>query len=294
MKKLTFILGYLGSGKTTFLKKYLLNFKNEKLALVVNDFGVENLDKKLLEECQGIVHGIENGSIFCACKSHEFLASLENLAETDVERVIVECSGLASPLSLMKILGFANAKCENQYQLEGVICTLDAVTFEKYVTLFPILKNQIVASDVIYITKEDLVGKEDILRIESLLSAFGVVSKIFHLEKDTPVIYEKISHVEKPSFNQVIDIGIQKCQIALSEDVTLEEINIFSKNVARFCHRIKGSVDIDGGIYFEYHQGAIEVQKIKNAKNILFLLSIGGKNLKSEARNFLAPSMSII
>ena len=50
MVKVHLILGFLGAGKTTFLKAVLNTeaLQNEKVLLIVNDYGPENYDDALL------------------------------------------------------------------------------------------------------------------------------------------------------------------------------------------------------------------------------------------------------
>ena len=55
MIKIDLITGFLGSGKTTFIKKYAkyLIGKGEKIGILENDFGAVNVDMMLLQELQG-------------------------------------------------------------------------------------------------------------------------------------------------------------------------------------------------------------------------------------------------
>ena len=52
MIKIDLITGFLGSGKTTFIKKYIkyLSGQNQKIAVIENDYGAVNIDRMLLED----------------------------------------------------------------------------------------------------------------------------------------------------------------------------------------------------------------------------------------------------
>ena len=50
MSRLYLITGFLGSGKSTFLKNFIRLFPGEKMQLIINEFGREGIDGMLLEE----------------------------------------------------------------------------------------------------------------------------------------------------------------------------------------------------------------------------------------------------
>ena len=55
MVKIDLITGFLGSGKTTFLKKYAkrLMEQGQNIGILENDFGAVNVDMMLLQELEG-------------------------------------------------------------------------------------------------------------------------------------------------------------------------------------------------------------------------------------------------
>ena len=82
MTKLYLITGFLGAGKTTFLQKFTGLFPNQKIALVINEFGAEGVDGALLQDLTKIqLTEINNGSIFCACKLEQFEDAVRDIME---------------------------------------------------------------------------------------------------------------------------------------------------------------------------------------------------------------------
>ena len=81
MTKLYLITGFLGAGKTTFLQKFTGLFPNQKIALVINEFGAEGVDGTLLQDLSVQLTEINNGSIFCACKLEQFEDAVRNIME---------------------------------------------------------------------------------------------------------------------------------------------------------------------------------------------------------------------
>ena len=55
MVKIDLITGFLGAGKTTFLKKYAeyLIAKGQNIGILENDFGAVNVDMMLLQDLMG-------------------------------------------------------------------------------------------------------------------------------------------------------------------------------------------------------------------------------------------------
>ena len=99
MIRVNFILGFLGAGKTTFIKSLLHKgvLGNEQIALVVNDYGPENYDSDLLRETGTEIVEITNGCLCCS-NQHDFHGILQDLSQRkDIDRIIIEPSGLFMP-----------------------------------------------------------------------------------------------------------------------------------------------------------------------------------------------------
>ena len=98
-KPITLIGGYLGAGKTTFINRLLNSGGLPSLtAVLVNDFGDINVDEQLIrsgsksDQVIGLAHG-------CVCCSiaDDLTSALEVLKSSAIERVLLECSGVAEP-----------------------------------------------------------------------------------------------------------------------------------------------------------------------------------------------------
>ena len=105
----TVVTGFLGSGKTTLLR-HLLKEGNQRLAVVVNEFGTIGLDGDLLKSCgfcpeneldQRIVE-LNNGCLCCTVQE-DFLPAMEALLSrlNKLDGIIIETSGLALPKPLL-------------------------------------------------------------------------------------------------------------------------------------------------------------------------------------------------
>ena len=105
------VSGFLGSGKTTFLR-YLLKESNKKFGLIINEFGDVGIDGDLIKSCdkcdeseEDCVIELNNGCLCCTVQD-DFVPSIKALQEFDppIESIIIETSGLALPIPLIQDL----------------------------------------------------------------------------------------------------------------------------------------------------------------------------------------------
>ena len=163
MSKLYLVTGFLGAGKTTFLKNFIRSFENQRLHIIVNEYGKEGIDGKLLREVGTVLDEINNGSIFCSCRLDKFQEVLQKALESQPDVIIIEASGLSNPTNVRKIMGQKEKFPGLEYM--GSICLLDAKRFHKVYETATVVKKQISISDIILINKTDLATKEELQNI---------------------------------------------------------------------------------------------------------------------------------
>ena len=98
MIKLDLVTGFLGSGKTTFIRKYVehLNGNGTRVGIIENDFGAINVDMLLLQDMESELCDIEpivGGNVVSDWK-RRFKAKLISLSMQGFDRVVVEPSGI--------------------------------------------------------------------------------------------------------------------------------------------------------------------------------------------------------
>jgi len=107
------VSGFLGSGKTTFLR-YLLKESNKKFGLIINEFGDVGIDGDLIKSCDKCdeseddsVIELNNGCLCCNVQD-DFVPSIKALLEFNppIESIIIETSGLALPIPLIQALNW--------------------------------------------------------------------------------------------------------------------------------------------------------------------------------------------
>ena len=130
MTSVDLITGFLGAGKTTFIRKYAGFLKNsgQKFAVIENEFGAAGVDTAILKGDGLFVEELAGGCICCSLKVN-FHDTLIALAKS-YDRVIVEPSGIFSPGDFFDIM---NSPDVGQVcQIGCVIAVLDsAVLYNK-------------------------------------------------------------------------------------------------------------------------------------------------------------------
>lgn len=174
----TVVTGFLGAGKTTLVRRLLRDPSMQRVALVVNEVGVEPIDHTLLEVSSERMELVDGACICCSMRGdlHETLVKLfarRRAGEViDFDRVVVETSGLADPAPILQTL-MRDADLERAYRLDAVVTLVDAVNGPQQLdTLAEPLKQAAVA-DRIVVTKADLV---DATRLDAITERLRAIN----------------------------------------------------------------------------------------------------------------------
>ena len=247
MKKLYLVTGFLGAGKTTFING-LLKGCGKKTAVIVNEFGEQGIDGKLIGQNDGIrIEEINNGSIFCCCRMMDFANALVTMAELDVETVLVEASGLADPSNLEDIVGGANLRCGGEYVFAGSICIIDAVNFLKLSTALPALISQAEHADYILINKSDLVTEDMVQQIENKLSELNGAAKTYRTVKASlPELPDEILKLKPSSPSENTPATRPKTKIIYPGPLDGKGLEKLIKKTSKKAYRAKGFITVGG------------------------------------------------
>lgn len=132
MVKIDLITGFLGSGKTTFIKKYAayLMAQGESLAILENDFGAVNVDMMLLSELTGEQCELEmvSGGCDADCHRRRFKTKLIAMGMCGYDRVLVEPSGIFDVDEFFDVL--REEPLDRWYRIDNCIAIVDAALEE--------------------------------------------------------------------------------------------------------------------------------------------------------------------
>ena len=158
----TILTGFLGSGKTTLLKRVLTEAHGQKIAVIENEFGEENIDNEILvADTQEQVIQMNNGCICCTIRE-DLRATLADLAAKkrdgtlDFERIVIETTGLADPGPVAQTF-FMDDEIAESYLLDSILTLVDAKHAPTQLDQRQEARRQVGFADQIFISKSDLV-----------------------------------------------------------------------------------------------------------------------------------------
>ena len=128
MVQVDLITGFLGAGKTTFLRRYAayLTAQGHHVCILENDFGAVNVDAMLVQEVLGPGCDVETISGGCDCDTHQrrMRTKLISMAMRGFDRVVIEPSGIFDVDEFYDIL--RDEPLDRWYTLGSVIAIVDA------------------------------------------------------------------------------------------------------------------------------------------------------------------------
>jgi len=195
----TILTGFLGSGKTTLLKRVLAEAHGQKIAVIENEFGEENIDSDILvSDTNEQIIQMSNGCICCTIRE-DLRATLRDLAEKkrkgelDFERVVIETTGLADPGPVAQTF-FMDDEVAESYLLDSILTLVDAKHATNQLNDRQEARRQVGFADQIFISKADLVSKEDL---------DALMHRLKHMNPRAP---QRAVHFGEVALSEVFDL----------------------------------------------------------------------------------------
>lgn len=176
----TVIGGYLGAGKTT-LVNHILRTADERVAVLVNDFGDIDIDADLIESRDGDTISLANGCICCSLVDGlaSALSTVKGL-EPRPQRLVIEASGVADPAM---VAAYAHSP---GLALDAVVVMADAETVRQRSTdnyVGDTVLAQLRSADIAVLNKIDLLAADQIVAVSSWLEEQCPEAVIIHAEQ---------------------------------------------------------------------------------------------------------------
>ncbi len=169
MTKIDIISGFLGAGKTTFIKKLLQEaISGEQVVLIENEFGEIGIDGGFLQD-SGIEIREMNSGCICGSLVGDFGKSLgEVLTNYKPDRIIIEPSGVGKLSDVMKAVVDVSANMD--VELNSAVTIVDAAKCKMYMKNFgEFFNNQIENAGTVVLSRTDITGSEKIQKAVELI-----------------------------------------------------------------------------------------------------------------------------
>ena len=167
MVKIDLITGFLGAGKTTFLKNYVrcLKDKGENICILENDYGAINVDMMLISNL-GVDAEMVAGGCDLDCHKRRFKTKLISMAMRGYTRIIVEPSGIYDTDEFFDTL--YEEPIDSMYEIGNVICVFDSTIKKISDESKYFITSQAAVSGAIVLSKCDLEESNKALAISIL------------------------------------------------------------------------------------------------------------------------------
>jgi G3E family GTPase len=195
----TILTGFLGSGKTTLLKRVLSEAHGQKIAVIENEFGEENIDNDILvSDSEEQIVQMSNGCICCTIREDlrqalQLLAAKKRQGLLDFDRVVIETTGVADPGPVAQTF-FMDDEIAESYLLDSILTLVDAKHAVQQFNDRQEARRQVGFADQIFISKTDLVSEQD---------AEDLMHRIKHMNPRAP---QKKVHFGEVALSDVFDL----------------------------------------------------------------------------------------
>jgi len=151
------VTGFLGSGKTTLIRRILANPAFARSAVIVNEWGEIGLDHDLIASADETMLELSTGCLCCRVSSDlgRTFASLAGKGAGRYDRVLIETSGLADPAPILHGLMMDRA-IRSGHALSSTLTVVDARNGAASLARHPEARRQVAFADRLLITKTDL------------------------------------------------------------------------------------------------------------------------------------------
>lgn len=180
MTKIDIISGFLGAGKTTFIKKMLDEvFQGEKIVLIENEFGEVGIDGGFLKDAGIEISELNSGCICCSLVG-DFGKNLHEVIEKfHPDRILIEPSGVGKLSDVMKSV--IDVEKDEDVKLNGLVTVVNALKASKQMKAFgEFFNNQIEYATTVVLSRSQNATPEQlelcVKQIQSLNSKAAIIT----------------------------------------------------------------------------------------------------------------------
>lgn len=214
--------GFLGSGKTTLIKKLITEeFSNDRIAIIENEFGEVSIDGDLLKGSNVDIKEISSGCICCSIEG-DFKSSIKEIIKMyHPTRIIIEPSGVAKLSDIIKTC--KSIKCAENIEINNIFTVIDVTNFKLYLNNYgEFYKDQIINGKTILFSRSNMIDEKSIE---------DIINKVREMNKKASIIVSPLQGIESKDILKIAgkDISLkEEKKISKLGDSFLKE-GIFAK-----------------------------------------------------------------
>jgi G3E family GTPase len=229
--KVDVISGFLGSGKTTLIRKLLKAYENENVVLIENEFGEIGIDGDLIERDGFEVFEISSGCI-CCIMQEDFVNLLQRIMnEFKPERIIIEPTGISILSDIIDIL--KKPEFAERCSISSLITVVDSMNYLEQCEVFgEFFEDQIVNASTLVLSKSQLVGEEKTVEIIKSLRDLNTEANIIEADwgaLKTEDFYGLLQGDMITDFKDILHAEYRPCRENEFDTFAIESPNKYTK-----------------------------------------------------------------
>ena len=244
------VSGFLGSGKTTFIKNFI-EFQSQKYlftAVIQNELGEIGLDGAMLSGESKVLE-MDEGCVCCTLAGNLRKGIKSILEDFSPDCIVLETTGAANPQNLVDEVG----DLDDLIRFDSVTTIVDCDNLEESLEKYSIVSEQIKAADVVILNKLDIVSEEKRDKAEKLISEINKRALVVHAVNgviNPSIVYDSEERTTRFSLkggnhHNHMDDGIETVSIRLHESLDRARFCEMIDSLGDNVFRIKGIVDFD-------------------------------------------------
>lgn len=164
MVKVDIISGFLGAGKTTFIKKLISEvFTDEKIILIENEYGEIGIDGGFLQDTGIEITEMNSGCICCTLVGDFAVALQDVIKQYNPDRVIIEPSGVGKLSDVEKAIVDVKDRDSLGISIDGKITIVDGKKAKMYMNNFgEFFNNQVESANVVVLSRTQMMNDSEI------------------------------------------------------------------------------------------------------------------------------------
>jgi G3E family GTPase len=274
------ISGFLGSGKTTFLKRVVEKYASEiKIGIIQNEFAPANIDGAELKKAGADFQLLEinNGSVFCVCLMGSFVRSLEKFIDDyQPELLIIEASGLSDTTAISEVVSAGSLS--SKIYLASNWCVVDALNFERAGLMKQRVTHQLRMADVVVINKTDLAphGTDDIIKEVKKINPFAEIVTSVFCNIDFELWNSALNKFYFGEIKAMLRPDVNSMVINSTRKMSYHSLQQFLNEWAPKAYRIKGFTNLTNGktVAVQCTPGSVEIFETENGVHPTELVAI--------------------
>jgi G3E family GTPase len=272
------VTGFLGSGKTTFLRRLAETHPDWYMVFLVNEFAEFSVDGDTLAATGTATHSVVGGSLFCECKAGDFLRIMREEVLTmhrrrALDAVVIETSGTADPDAIGQLM--LDHGLGQDFEVRRIISIVAPKRFLKMLENLPVIESQIQSSDLIVINKTDTADDATIEEAESAIRIRNPNTTIIRTEqcRFTFHLSKVLTELPNAPLSTCDANPFSTKSVQFKKDLPHLNFLKWLDALPSAILRVKGHVQTNqGGFHLEYTVDSRELTPCKNQPQSEFIL----------------------